>query len=96
MPAPIITAPPLPSAGLGVGSEPAAGSGPDGAAEAGPSDDVRPGLARRTPGVPLTPRPPASPAAPLSRPATSTAGATAFMDEPSVIRRLIKGLRRPS
>jgi hypothetical protein len=96
MPAPIITAPPLLSDGRGVEGGPAALSGPDESGEAGPPDHARPGLPQRTPGVHLVPRLPSPTSVPPSRPATSGTGATAFTDEPSALRRLINGLRRPS
>jgi hypothetical protein len=94
MPAPTITAPPLLSDGRGVEGGPAAG--PDESREPGSPDHARPGLPQRTPGVHLVPRLPSPTAVPPSRPATPETGATAFTDEPSALRRLINGLRRPS
>ncbi len=96
MPAPIITAPPLLPDGRVDDGGPPAGSGPDGSGEAGTPDQARPEYSQRNPGVQLVPRIPGPSAVRPPRPATSGTDATAFTDEPSVLRRLIHGLRRPS
>lgn len=93
MPAPIITAPPLLSDGRGVEGEPAVGFSPEESGDGRAPDDDRPRLPLRAPGVQLVPRPPSHTAVTPTRPATSGTDATA---EPSVLRRLISGLRRPS
>ncbi|MCD2191866.1 hypothetical protein LQ327_00485 [Actinomycetospora endophytica] len=92
MPAPIIIAPPLSCDRRPVEGEPAIDSGPDESGESGLLDPSP----RHTPGVRLVPRLPSPAALPSSRPASSVAHATAFTDEPSVLKRLIYCLRRPS
>jgi hypothetical protein len=68
---------------------PTTAAGPDPAA----SDDV-PDLPRRRPGAQLVPRPAAPRSAPTAHPEAAPAGTAAFTTEPSVLRRLLDGLRR--
>jgi hypothetical protein len=69
----------------------------DDATEAGEAADELPDLPRRRPGSHLPAGMPATPrSVPTVRPRAAVAGAAAFTTEPSVLRRLIDGLRRLS
>lgn len=78
---------PTPAAPAPAAPAPAAGPDPDA------SDDL-PDLPRRRPGAQLAPRPTAPRSAPTAHRVAASAGSASFTTEPSVLRRLLDGLRR--
>lgn len=90
MPAPTITAPPL-----GVEGPTDTEHSPEEAGVELPDDD-RSGRADGRPGVPLVPRRPAPAVPSPTPPSTSETGGPTTAGEPTVLRRLFHGLRRPS
>jgi hypothetical protein len=99
-PYPVITAPPLEVAHVGSSDAPEETRDAVPATTAAPADetaDELPELPQRRPGSHLPAGLPATPRnVPTVRPAAAVAGTAAFTNEPSVLRRLIDGLRRLS